>query len=218
MRPVTVTVGPLAAASANNIALSQTVAGAASVNLNGTLVTGGVAYLSKPQQVLITDVGNDSGITFTITGTDRYGAALTQTLTGTSGSSVATTVDFLTITSIKTSGSTSASGITVGTNGVAGSDWVRFDEYCPSNTSIQCNVTGTVNYTVQSTLDDPNSATNPVSIVNINWVASSDTNVVNATATKQSNFAYAPIFARILLNSGSGSVTSTFIQDSNGPY
>lgn len=98
------------------------------------------------------------------------------------------------------------------------SDWVRFDEYAPSNISIQCNVTGTVNYTVQSTLDDPNSPTNPVAVANVTWVNSSDSNVVSATATKQSNFLFAPIFARVLLSSGTGSVTTTFVQDSNGPY
>ena len=218
MRPIVVTVGPLAAASANNIALSQTVTGAANVTLNGALATGGVAYLDKPRQVLITNAGNDSGITFTVVGTDRYGATLSQTVTGTSGSSVATTVDYATVTRITTSGSTSVSGITVGTNGVSGSDWVRFDDFAPSNISIQCTVSGTVNYTVQSTLDDPNSATTPVSVVNVTWVNSSDTNVVNATATKQSNFLFAPVFARVLLNSGTGSVTTTFVQDSNGPY
>jgi len=218
MRPVVVTVGPLAAASANNIALSQTVTGAANVVLNGALVSGGVATLDKPRQILITNVGNDSGITFTVVGTDRYGASLSQTVTGTSGSSVATTVDYATVTRITTSGSTSVSGITVGTNSVAGSDWVRFDDFAPSNISIQCNVTGTVNYTIQSTLDDPNNATNPVSIVNVTWVNSSDSNVVGASATKQSNYLFAPIFARVLLNSGTGSVATTFVQDSNGPY
>jgi hypothetical protein len=168
--------------------------------------------------VLITNVGNDSGITFTVTGTSLTGQSISQTLTGTSGGNVATTLDFATVTSIVTSGSTSASGITVGTNGVAGSAWVRFDDYAPSNISIQCNVTGTVNYTVQSTLDDPNSATNPVAVTSMTWVATSDSAVVNATATKQSNFLFAPVFARVLLNSGTGSVTATFIQDSNGPY
>ena len=39
MRPVIVTAGPLAAASANNIALSQTVTGAGSVTINGSLAS-----------------------------------------------------------------------------------------------------------------------------------------------------------------------------------
>jgi len=94
---------------------------------------------------------------------------------------------------------------------------VRFDDYAPSNISIQCNVTGTVNYTVQTTLDDPNSPTNPVAVSSMTWVDSSDSAVVGATATKQSNFLFAPTFARIKLNSGSGSVAATFLQSSSVP-
>ena len=94
---------------------------------------------------------------------------------------------------------------------------VRFDDFAPSNISIQCTITGTVNYTVQTTLDDPNSPTNPVAVASMTWVDSSDTAVVAATATKQSNFLFAPASARIKLNSGSGSVTATFLQSSNGP-
>lgn len=94
---------------------------------------------------------------------------------------------------------------------------VRFDDFAPSNISIQCTVTGTVNYTVQSSLDDPDDPFNPVPLASMTWVDSSDTNVVGATATKQSNFLFAPKYARIKLNSGSGSVVATFLQSSNGP-
>lgn len=101
--------------------------------------------------------------------------------------------------------------------GVKYSSLVRFDDFAPSNISIQCSVTGTVSYTVQSTLDDPNDPFNPVAVNSMTWVDSSDTNVVAATATKQSNFLFAPKYARIKLNSGTGSVTATFLQSSNGP-
>ena len=101
--------------------------------------------------------------------------------------------------------------------GVKYSALVRFDDYAPSNISIQCTVTGTVDYTVQTTLDDPNSPTNPVPEASMTWVNSSDTVVVGATATKQSNFLFAPTFVRIKLNSGSGSVSATFLQSSSVP-
>ena len=101
--------------------------------------------------------------------------------------------------------------------GVKYSSWVRFDDYAPSNISIQCTVSGTVNYTVQSTLDDPDDPVSPVATGSMTWVSSSDTNVVGATATKQSNFLFAPKFARILLSSGTGSVTATFMQSSAVP-
>lgn len=217
MRPIIVSVGPLAAASANNIALSQTVSGAANVVLNGSVVTGGVAVLDNPRRVLITNVGNDSGITFTITGTTFAGMTVSETVTGTNGSTVATVTDFATVTSIKTSGSTSASGITVGTNGVAGSSWIRFDDWAPNQWSIQINVSGTVNYTVQTTLDDPNDPGSPVAVPSVQWVNSTDANLVSQTGVKYSAFTGAPRYARVLLNSGTGTVTATLLQSSNGP-
>lgn len=92
------------------------------------------------------------------------------------------------------------------------SPWVRFDDWSQNYISIQCNVDGTVNYTIQTTLDDPNSATNPVAINSVTWFDSNDTEVVGATAAAQSNFIFAPTFARVKLNSGSGTVTATFLQ------
>jgi len=94
---------------------------------------------------------------------------------------------------------------------------VRFDDFAPSNISIQCNVSGTVNYTIESSLDDPNDPFNPVAEASMTWVETSDTAGVAATTSIQSNFLFAPKFARIKLNSGSGSVTATFLQSSNGP-
>ena len=101
--------------------------------------------------------------------------------------------------------------------GVKYTDWVRFDDFAPSQVSVQVTVVGTVNYTVQTTLDDPNSATNPVAAASVTWLPSLDTNVVGAAASKSSYFAYAPVFARVALNSGNGSITATFLQSSNGP-
>jgi len=212
MQPIVVTVGPLTAASANAIALSQTTAGAANLNLNGALASGGVATLDVARRVLVTNAGNDSGITFTVYGTTYGGAVVSETLQGTSGSSVSTTIDFKTVTRVATSGATSASGVTVGTNGVAGSRWVRLDSWANAETSIQCNVSGTVNYTVQVTMDDPNSPTNPVAIGDVKWLNTNDTDAVTSVANVFTNFQFTPTFARVLLNSGTGSVTTTFAQ------
>ena len=217
MQPISVTVGPLTSASANNIALSQTVTGASSVVLNGSLVSGGVATLDAPRQVLITNVGNDSGITFTVTGTTFYGNTVSQTVQGTSGSTVATTVDFATVTSIVTSGSTSVSGITVGTNGVGGSSWIRLDDWAPAGWSVQVDVSGTVNYSVQTTMDDPNDPTNPVTIPNVQWVSCTDSNVVSQSTTKYGTSTGSTRYVRVLINSGTGTATATILQSSNGP-
>lgn len=73
--------------------------------------------------------------------------------------------------------------------------------------SIQADVTGTANYTVQQTLDDVFDAT-----ITATWFDHPDTNLVAATADKQGNYAYIPRAVRIVLNSGSGSVKLTLIQ------
>ena len=218
MQPIIVSAGPLAAASANNIALSQTTAGAANLVLNGSLVSGGVATLDKPRRILITNVGNDTGVTFTVYGTWFGGLPISETLTGTSGSSVATTLDFATVTRISTSGATSGSGVTVGTNTVAGSRWIRFDSWALPNVNIQIDVSGTINYTLQTTMDDPNDPVSPTTPINVTWFSSTDTNVVSASASKQTNFTNAFTYARILVNSGTGTATATFAQFGAVPY
>ena len=62
---------------ANGIAEDQTTSGAADLSLDGALVSGGIATTtnSTAQMVAIEGTGNNSGITFTITGTDPNGQA-----------------------------------------------------------------------------------------------------------------------------------------------
>jgi hypothetical protein len=147
-----------------------------------------------------------------VTGTTFSNALASETITGSNASSVYTVLDYLKVTSITTSGST-ASSVTVGTNGISGSMWVRFDPWAYPNVSIQCVVSGTVNYTVQQTLDDPNSPAYPILPYAVTWVNSNDPVVVGATATQQSNYLFTPVFSRVVLNSGTGSVAATFSQN-----
>jgi|32_taG_2_1085360.scaffolds.fasta_scaffold125249_2 hypothetical protein len=96
------------------------------------------------------------------------------------------------------------------------SSWVRFDSWALPNVSVQINKSGTVNYTLETTMDDPNSPTDAVAVNDVTWFNSTDANVVGATAAKQTSFtSLIPTFARIKLNSGSGSVTATFVQAGN---
>lgn len=215
MQAIQVTAGSLAAADDNGIHLSSTPS-AGAVSLDGALVTNGVAYLGDPRRVLVTTAGADAGKTMTITGTDANGNIQVDTVTLPSASTVYTSLDFLTVTGITIS-ATAAGAIIVGTNGIGGSRWVRFNDFAPSNISIQCDVTGTVNYTVQATLDDPNDPFNPTPAEDVIWVNSSDAAVVASSSTQQSNFLFTPKYARVLINSGSGTVVATFLQSSNGP-
>lgn len=213
MRPITATVGPLTAASANNIALSQTPGAAGALTLNGSLVpaTGpeaGTAVLDTPRRILITTA--DTTHTFTIVGVSPTDTALTETFL-IAGGATYSQLDYAEVDSITINGAATAA-VTVGTNGIASTPWVRLDEWASPQVGIQCDATGTVNYTVQSTYDDPNSPTDPVSPSATTWINTNDTNAVNATGNVQTNYLFASTFVRALLNSGSGSVAMKVIQ------
>jgi hypothetical protein len=230
MRPVTVTVGPLATASLNAICLSQTPA-AGALTLNGALavtVNTGVslagvtttlttAVLDNPRRVVITTTANESAKTFTIIGTDYNGSPVTEVITGPNISTAVSNIDFKTVTSITISAA-AAGALTVGTNNTASSGWVRFDDYTLSQTAIQATVSGTVTYTIQQTLQDPNSPTNPVNPYQVNWLNTSDAQAVSATGNVQSSYQYSPAYAKVTIISGTGSVTTTFTQFGVAPY
>lgn len=301
MRPVTVTVGPLAAASANNICLSQSVNAGKTFLLNGSLATysfqgtgsisnntltitalssgilvgsppyvstllsgsnvaantsvlgpilttpgvtfnttgsyvvtipqtvssttiygNAVATLDTPRRILFTPAGNESANTFTITGTDWNGTVVTEVLTGANATAFYSALDYRTVTQIVPT-NTTASTITVGTTTIASSAWVRFDEYSTFPTAIQITVTGTANYTVQQTLQDSN---NPFGVwqapglmpYQLTWINSADPAIVASTVSAQSSYTYAPIYAKVTLNSGTGSVSAVFSQNSSSSF
>lgn len=190
----------------NSIAISGAATGAITVG------RAGVATLDAARQVRITSAGNDSGITFAIVGTDINGTAISETLTGANASTADSALSYKTVTSIKSSGAV-ATTLTIGTNGVASSQWVRFDDVgSASQVAIQCTVSGTVNYTVQQTMDDPEWLYSGIARSQVTWVNSQDSSVVGATSTAQSNYSFAPVFARVIMNSGTGTVTATFRQ------
>lgn len=209
MRAITTTVGPLSSASANSIALSQSLSAAGKLTLNGTLATGGVATTDKPRRITITSAGNDTGSTWTVVGTNWMGNPISETIAG-SNVLVTSVLDYATVTSISLNAAT-ASTVTAGTSAVAASPWVRFDEWAMATVGMQFNTTGTVNYTFQSTFDDPNDLINPIVPSAMVW-DSSLSPVVAATTTTSATLTAAPLWGRILLNSGSGSVRGVFTQ------
>lgn len=96
--------------------------------------------------------------------------------------------------------------------GVKYTNLVRLDEWSTGGVGVQINVTGTVNYTLQQSMDDPNSPTNPVAVGSMTWINCADSSVVGASAAKQTNYQFVPIFCRVALNSGTGSISATFVQ------
>jgi len=159
--------------------------------------TNGIVTLDTARRVLFTPGGNDASITWTVYGTDWNGELISEVVTGVaSASTTYTNYDFSTISAIWPSGA-SASTLTVGTNGIASSRPIFLDRYALAPTSLEVDVTGTVNYTVQQSLNDPND----VGYTAVNWVSHPDPAFVNSAVTAQSEYGYIPTVTRITLNS-----------------
>lgn len=214
MRPVVVSVGPLASAAANNIATSQTPTSGTALTLNGSLASGGVATLDVARRVLLTFGSEASARTVLLTGTNASGNAISETLAVASGgaSTIASVLDYKTVTSMVPAGGGFSAAVTVGTNGVAASPWVRMDDYSFGPTTIAAVASGTVNFTLQYSADDPNSLSNPVAPADMVWISSPVTAMVGASATQFATIDAPPAFMRVLLNSGTGSVRTTITQ------
>lgn len=208
MKQIVKTIGPLAAAVTNSIALTQTPT--AAFTLNGALVAGGIATIAAPSRITVTTAANETGKNITVVGTDASGNVISEVIAGPNIATATSVLTYKTVTSITIS-SAAAGAITVG-NSQSGSITLALDTWALPMVGLQVSVSGTVNYSVQSTFDNPNDPANPVAPSALQWLDSSDAAVVNATATKQSNFAYAPPLVRLVLNSGAGSARISIIQ------
>lgn len=104
------------------------------------------------------------------------------------------------------------------TSGTTYSRPVRMDSWAFAQSIIQVDVTGTATYTVETSMDDPNSPTNPVALGSMTWVNCADTNVVAKSAAAQGVLVATPTFVRIKQTAGNGSTTMTIAQFGNAPY
>lgn len=219
----------LAAAVANGIVTVTAHASPGAYTLNGSLVSGGVATMDVARRVLIASSGADSAIVFTVTGTDRNGNPITETVTGVaSASSQYTKQDFLTVTAI--SSPATAGNITIGTNGVGSMAWVMDDIRARAwaMTVALTIVSGSVTYTLEDTLDDPNKypptlVTNPqqFSIQPAGfvppqvWAHSSATTA--ATSSQITTYPDMPVVAhRATITAGTGLLVMQTVQATEG--
>lgn len=204
MRPIQITTTSFTGADGNGIAEAQQRTGAGDLTLVSSTVT-----LTPPRFVTLTSLGNLSGVTFTITGTAPNGSSQTEQIAGPNANTVTTTLTFATITAISTSG-------TIGTDVEAGytqsgySAWWPLDIYTPNQvTTISVNVTGTINYSVEYTNEDPFDN----SIIQLPK-AHPNAALTNGTAD-QTEFTTTLMRAvRFKVNSGSGTARVTITQQS----
>lgn len=195
----------LTAASANAICTSQTPGGAGNLTLTASPVV-----LDAQRRVLFTFAGNEAGHNFVVYGTDSQGISFQESVAGTGIGTVATTQNFKTVTRISIDAA-AAGAIQVGTNGVGSSAWkIPNWHISPFQIGIACVVSGTVNYTVELTYQDPSgnypdpNQTFPLAFNHPSLVSS---------ATSLTGSIMEPCAAyRITVNSGTGSVDMQSIQ------
>ena len=132
----------IAAADPNGVCTAQTTGGAANLTIDGALTDGGVATLVPARNATITSAGSsETGKTFTFTGTDVSGNAVTEAISGPGTSAtVSTTKVFKTITQIAvdaalTGDVTVGSGTTVSETIFAGRTRIRGIYFVNTNSS-----------------------------------------------------------------------------------
>ncbi len=157
MRPVSIT-KTLAAASANNIALTQTPVSGTALTLAGSTVTAGVATLDTARRVLLTFGNEASNRTLVLTGTDGANSPITETLTVVSGAggTIASLQDFLTITRALPLGGGWTAAVTLGTSATGSTQWfVPSQHITPFELTFgTVLVSGTPTWTIEASLTD----------------------------------------------------------------
>lgn len=206
----------LAAADDDGICASQTPGAAGNLTINGALVSGGVATLDTSRRVLLTFAADETGHNFTVYGTLRNtGALIQETIAGTTAGTVYSTLDFYKVTRVAIDAAATGA-IKVGTNGVGATHWILTNyNISPFAIGFEVEVTGTLNYTVQSTGDNPLDQVQnnfPPNVVKIP-VPFDHPTVAAQTTSKDGNYAFPPGGGiRLLINSGTGSAVFVVTQ------
>ena len=112
------TFGTVDATAPNGLTTAASISGAAALTLNGALIADSKYTTGDNigQVITILSAGDDSGITFTIVGTDANGDALTEIVTGANAGTASSSGYFNTVDSITTSAS-SAGNVSAGVLG-----------------------------------------------------------------------------------------------------
>lgn len=225
MRPITLLVGPLAAASANNIALSQTPTSGTALTLAGAAVTSGIAYLTTARRVLATYGSEASARTLRITGTNSDGNPIRETVAipVTTPGTVATVQDFLTVTEVMPLGGGWTAALTVGTNTIASSPWKMLNSPNMGSTQLTMRgsfVAGTGTFGIETTLTPLNDNANAFAgqLGNYPTPPAPDTYTVmtGRTATSQGSLDNPVVAWRAVLNNGGDTTTQIQINAIEG--
>lgn len=207
MRPISFTRSQ-PAADADSVAAVQLLNASGAITLNGSLAAGGVATLTVPAYLTVFSEASAT-VNFIVTGTRPGGGEQIETLAVTASGTVTGSLSFATVTNVTASAPTSAT-ISLG-NAVTGyTDWIPLDIYTPNQvTTISAKTNGTVNYSVEYTNEDPFDRS-------IQQLAVAHPNAsLTAASGDETQFTTTLMRAvRLKVNSGSGSVRFTVVQQS----
>ena len=106
------------ALDADGISVAASVGNNAALTIGGALASGGAVALSHGRVVTILSAGDDSGISFTVTGTDVNGDAQTESITGANADTATGSKYFLTVSGISAVGNP-AGNVSAGVNASA---------------------------------------------------------------------------------------------------
>lgn len=212
MQPITVSATGITS-DTNNVAASQPVTAATTLVLEAV-----AADLGSPAQLVLETNDDYTGITFTITGTDANGAVISEVLAGPNTTTVNSVLYYASVTSIVSSGGVVAGTVQVGVTGDTTSRWIRMDSWANAQAVAQVNTSGTITYSVQTSMDDPNDPFSPVAVVSMTWLDALDANLVAENAAKSGVFNLTPTWVRVKASGGTGTATLKIAQFSNAPY
>ena len=144
-------------------------------------------------------VTDHSAKTAILTGTDSDGRAQTETMNLPAGSATAeSTKYFLTLTTVVPSATIGADTMDIGWVDEFASKTIPLDHYSQNAATVQVTVTGTINFDVETTLEDPFSTVTDQST--LDWL--NDANFTAKTASLAGNLAVTGVRAmRFVVNS-----------------
>jgi hypothetical protein len=120
-RVAVVNLGAPIVADVDGISVIELKGAAGDMTIGGAAASGGVATLDVPRNVTLTvATTNQSGVSFTVYGTDEYGEAVVETITGPNANTVAGVKAFKTVTRVAASAAIATNGVSVGFGDVLG--------------------------------------------------------------------------------------------------
>ena len=179
----------------DGICAAQQLGDAGNLVIAGALASGGTVTLGYAYRIEAYCAGDINTVIFTVTGTDQWGRAQTDTITGVNAGAVATTKYFKTVTQIAASAAV-GTDVEVGAADEIGYAYV-IDLY-ESDASIAVDISGTINYSVEKCYERMTAGETP------NWVAGG---LAAQTADGQAAYTAPVAGIRLKINSYSNGAT-----------